>query len=206
MRFLHASGYSVLACDFQAHGESPGNMITFGRLESLDARAALAWLRQKLPQEKVGAIGISLGGAAALLGAKALDVDALVLEAVYPDIESAIDDRLSARIGPLSRLATPLFIAAGKVITGIYPVELRPIDGLARLRAPVFILAGVLDRHTRIAETREMFARANAPKLLWEVEGAAHVDLHAFAREEYERRVMAFFEGPLRRSGSSRAD
>src|SRR6478609_8308141 len=31
-RFLHRSGYSVLLPDFQAHGESTGDFITFGAL------------------------------------------------------------------------------------------------------------------------------------------------------------------------------
>ena len=33
MRFLRDAGYSTLAIDFQAHGESTGDQITLGRLE-----------------------------------------------------------------------------------------------------------------------------------------------------------------------------
>ena len=66
-RILHASGFSVLLFDFQAHGESPGKRITFGYLEALDAEAAVAFVRQRLPGERIGAVGTSLGGAAALL-------------------------------------------------------------------------------------------------------------------------------------------
>ncbi len=200
MSFLHAEGYSVLAFDFQAHGESPGAAITFGKLESHDARAAVAWLRKKLPGEKIAAIGLSLGGAAALLGERPLDVDALVLEAVYPDIRRATQNRLSARIGPLSHVAMPLFLTAGQAIINLNPTELRPIDGLPRFRAPVFIISGTLDWHTPIEETREMFARANAPKFLWEVEGAAHVDLHAFAKQNYESRIREFLDTSLQGS------
>ena len=43
--FLHAAGFTVLAPDFQAHGESPGAHPTFGALESLDAAAAMTFLR-----------------------------------------------------------------------------------------------------------------------------------------------------------------
>jgi uncharacterized protein len=38
-RLLAAAGFSVLLFDFQAHGESSGDRITLGRLESLDAHA-----------------------------------------------------------------------------------------------------------------------------------------------------------------------
>src|SRR6058998_534408 len=37
VRFLHARGYAVLAPDFQAHGESSGEHVTYGVRESLDA-------------------------------------------------------------------------------------------------------------------------------------------------------------------------
>src|SRR5437773_9722004 len=40
-RFLSNAGYSVLLFDFQAHGESVGDHITFGYLESKDAQAAV---------------------------------------------------------------------------------------------------------------------------------------------------------------------
>src|SRR4051812_10569967 len=83
-RFLSRAGYAVLLFDFQAHGESTGEHITFGHLESRDAQAAVNFLRANAPGEKIGVIGVSMGGAAVLLAAPPLAVDALVLEMVYP--------------------------------------------------------------------------------------------------------------------------
>jgi uncharacterized protein len=103
-QILQRAGYSVLLFDFQAHGESPGSHITMGYLESADARAAVDYVRSRAPGQFIGAIGVSLGGAAALLGADPLPVDALVLEAVYPDIEAATANRLSIRLGKLGPL------------------------------------------------------------------------------------------------------
>src|SRR5215510_2529914 len=95
-RLFHAEGFAVLVFDFQAHGESTGTRITFGHREGQDASAAIAYLRTRLPDERIGAIGSSLGGAAALLAPAPLDVDALVLEAVYPDIGTATTNRIRA--------------------------------------------------------------------------------------------------------------
>ena len=97
--FLQEQGFSVLLFDLQAHGESPGRRITFGKLEALDAAAALRFVRGRVPGEQLGAIGVSLGAAAALLGPEPLGLDALVLEAVYPEIDSALANRLRARLG-----------------------------------------------------------------------------------------------------------
>jgi uncharacterized protein len=133
IRFLVGAGYNVAAIDFQAHGESPGDKIAFGRLESADAHAALAWLRHALPKKKIRVIGQSLGGAAALLGEAPLDADALILESVYPDIDRAIDDRMTAALGPLGHLVTPALIAVGRAMTGLDTKELRPIDALEKV-------------------------------------------------------------------------
>ena len=57
MQFLRGAGYSTLAIDFQAHGESTGDQITMGQLESLDARSALKWLRARLPGEPLRCLG-----------------------------------------------------------------------------------------------------------------------------------------------------
>lgn len=65
--WLNREGYSVLLIDLASHGESPGRRITFGAHEADGVRAALGWLKRNLPGEKVGVIGVSLGGAAVLL-------------------------------------------------------------------------------------------------------------------------------------------
>jgi fermentation-respiration switch protein FrsA (DUF1100 family) len=198
MRFLHEAGYAVLAFDFQAHGESTGQRITFGQLEALDAAAAIRWAKQRLPGRKVGVIGASMGGAAMLLGPEPLPIDALILEAVYPDIESATRNRLEAYLGPLGRWGVSPLIAAVKWTIGGDPAALRPIDRIAAAGCPILILGGTQDERTSIAETRALFARAAEPKALWEIEGASHVDLAGFGGDAYRDRVLEFFRRYLR--------
>ena len=195
MRFLHTEGFATLAIDFQAHGMSEGRLITLGARESDDARAALAWLRHRLPDEKIGVIAISLGGAAALVGDTPMAVDAMALESVYPDIFRATLNRFRFVLGPLAGPLTRFALSCGETALGIDALRLRPIEDIARVGAPLFVLSGSSDRWTPIKETRELFARAAAPKLLWEVEGAGHVDLHDFAPAEYRRRMLAFLRG-----------
>ncbi len=62
-RFLHRLGYSVLLIDLPAHGESAGDRVTFGWNESQGVAAALDYLSDALPDEKIGVIGASLGAA-----------------------------------------------------------------------------------------------------------------------------------------------
>jgi pimeloyl-ACP methyl ester carboxylesterase len=197
MRFLHAAGFAVLAIDFQAHGMSGGEIITIGALESFDVRASVDWLRSRLPSEKIGAIAISLGGAAALVGEAPLDVEALALESVYPDIERATSNRFRMYLGPLGAPASRFALSAGGRALGVDPEFLRPVDAVRDFRGAVFVLSGDRDKPTPIAEAIELFDGANEPKRFWAVGGAGHVDLHAYAGQEYERRMLEFLSPVL---------
>src|SRR4051812_25267133 len=55
-RLFVGEGYSVLLFDFQGHGESPGTNVTFGYLESRDARAAVEYVRRRLPGQPIAVV------------------------------------------------------------------------------------------------------------------------------------------------------
>jgi uncharacterized protein len=201
-RFLTGAGYSVLLFDFQAHGESSGEYITFGYLESKDAQAAVEFIHQNNQRnnqrDKIGVIGVSMGGAASLLATPPLAVDALILESVYPTIEEAISDRITMRLGKLGTIFTPLLTYQLKPRLGVGPEELRPIEKADEVILPKYFIFGTEDRHTRIDESRRLYAHAANPKEAWAIEGAGHVDLHEYSKDEYERRVLDYLERFLR--------
>jgi fermentation-respiration switch protein FrsA (DUF1100 family) len=196
--FLHAAGYTALLFDFQAHGESPGEAITFGYRESRNVGDAVAFLRGAVPGVKIGLIGVSLGGASAVLARPLVAVDAMVLEAVYPTIEDAIGDRVALRLGGWARRLTPLFLWQFKPRLGFTSAELRPIERIGAVTVPKLMIAGTADRHTTIAESEALFAAAAQPAEFWAIEGAAHVDFHAFVGAAYETRILGFFARTLR--------
>jgi len=202
-QMLHRAGYAVLLFDFQAHGESPGSYITMGHLESGDARAAVAYARARAPGRFIGAIGVSLGGAAAVLGADPLPIDALILEAVYPDIEAATANRLSMRFGSLGRVLSPLLLAQLGPRLGIGAADLAPIAAIPRVRAPILVIAGGEDRHTTPADSARLFDAAPQPKQLWMIPGAAHVDFASYAGRAYAERVLSFLALASEHQGGS---
>ena len=191
--FLQRAGYSVLLIDFQAHGESPGRNITFGYLESRDVTAALRYLHKELPKDRVGVIGVSMGAAAYVLAEDRPVVDAVVLESMYPTIEQAVRDRLRLHLGRMGPALAPLLVNQLERRLGIEASQLRPINRMQAVHAPLLLVSGTLDRHTDISEARDLFSAASAPKRFWAVEGAGHVDLHQFAGAQYEREITEFF-------------
>ena len=198
--FLRAAGYSILLFDFQAHGESGGEHITYGKLESLDAAAAVEFVKTNAPGERIGVIGASLGGAAALLAEPPLPVDALVLESVFPTLQQATEDRLAIRFGRTGKCFAPLLLWQLPLRLGLSAGELKPAEHARSNTLPKLFIAGTADRHTTLAESKALFAAAAEPKEQWLVEGAAHVDLRSFTRTEYEKRVGDFLRAHLRSS------
>lgn len=198
MRLLNRHGFSVLACDFQAHGESAGEHITFGYLESRDARAVFDHLRRALPEERVGIIGVSLGGASAVLADPPLQADAMVLEAVFASFKTAVENRLAIGLGKAGRRLAPLLLWQVRPRLGFDPGLLQPAARIGRLHAPLLLIAGDADKRATLTEMDEIMARANTPKELWVIAGAGHVDFERFAPYEYERRVVGFLTAHLR--------
>lgn len=196
-RFLAAAGYASVLIDLHAHGSSDGGVITLGAKESLSVQAAVDYAQLRFPCTPTFAIGVSLGGAALLL-APSLELDGLAVESVFPDVVSAIRNRVRARLGPLAGLPSRLLIRQVRPRLGIDPDELRPIDGIAKVTCPVFVMGGALDPHTTMAETQRLHEAAATDKQLWIVPGAAHVDLHQATPKEYELRVLKFLNAHRR--------
>jgi uncharacterized protein len=148
--FLNEVGYTVLAFDFQAHGESPGEYISVGYLESQDARGAIEFLKHAAPGEKIGVIGFSMGGVASVLAYPPLEVDAMVLEIVYPDVLSTTANRLDMYLGRWARGFAPLLTKQFPLRAGIDDRDMRPIARVGSNRVPKLFIAGANDMHTRI--------------------------------------------------------
>ncbi|MBI4940100.1 MAG: alpha/beta hydrolase [Actinobacteria bacterium] len=191
-RWLHAQGYTTLLVDLQSHGESDGEHPTFGRLESRDVAAAVAYLRAEAPGRPVGVVGVSLGGAATVLADPPLDVQAVVLESVYADFGTAVENRLRLRLGPAGPPLSGLLVAQLPLRLGFSADDLRPVDRISGLRAPVLLCRGDTDRHATLAEAKALYAAAPEPKALWVVPGAAHVDLYDADPAAYRARVGDF--------------
>jgi uncharacterized protein len=178
--------------DFQSHGENRGNRITFGDFESRDVTGAIQYLHHELPGEKVAVIGVSMGADAFVLADGRPAVDAVVLEQMYPTIDRAVASRVRSNVGPLAPVFASLVMLEMQSRQEIPANRLRPVDRMAKIGAPVLIVNGTEDNHVTIEEARIEFAAAVPPKELWAVEGAGHVDLYAFAKAQYERRVGDF--------------
>ncbi len=201
-RFLHASGYSVVLIDLPAHGESTGAYISYGHLEAQALTFVWNYLAQQFLKEKIGVIAVSLGAASFVLSNVLSKPNpapsAVVLESMFPTIDAAVTNRARGYLGSFGQWISPAILAQFPLRLGVSPAQLRPLEAITALHAPVLIASGTADPYTPLEETGRIFAAANPPKELWLLEGAKHVDLCDYDFEAYQARVGAFLARYLR--------
>lgn len=197
--WLAGKGYAVLTLDFRGCGESAEAPHSFGLYESRDAKAGFEWLRRRQHGAPVAVVGASLGGAASLLGEDGpVPADALVLQAVYPDIRRAIRNRIAAQSGAApAYLLEPLLSFQSGPRFGVWPSRLSPLEALRRYRGPVLVIGGGDDRSTPPSETKAMFAAAPGPKSLWIAPGVGHSAMTVLRNEPYRRRLLRFLRSSI---------
>jgi dipeptidyl aminopeptidase/acylaminoacyl peptidase len=73
----------------------------------------------------------------------------------------------------------------------------NPIDFAARITAPALLIHGDQDPFVTPAEIETVVARIAGPRELWRVPDAGHREAWARHDEEYNRRIVAWFERHL---------
>jgi fermentation-respiration switch protein FrsA (DUF1100 family) len=199
--WLSRQGYTTLSIDFRGHGGSDLRDRSYGIDEPMDAEAAFRWLRRRQGGGRIAIVGISLGGAAALLGRNGpLPADALVLQAVYPDLRQAIRNRIASRLGPIPAfLLEPLLSVQSRLRFGVPASQVAPIAALPHYRGPILIVGGLDDRSTPPDESRALYAAARVPKALWLIPGRDHEQISDLRDAAYRQRLLGFLGATIGR-------
>lgn len=192
--WLSGLGYATLTIDFRGHGQSTPRPRSFGLNESLDAQAAFQWLKRRQHDAAVAVIGSSLGGAASLIGNPGpLPAEALVLQAVYPDIRHAMWNRIASRLTAIpSYFLEPLLSFQTLLRFGVWPARFSPLAALRQYEGPVLVIGGKQDEYTPPSETQMMFNAAKGPHELWLVPDGDHAAICDLDDPVYRAHIEAF--------------
>ncbi len=198
---LHGAGFTVLLFDLRNRGESGGEFVSFGFFEKEDALAAVDYLnsRDDLGELRIGMLGLSQGGAAAIFAAAASEeVLAVVAEAPFKSVDSAVAQSFTHFIGLPAFPFAPITVWLTELRIGIDSGQIVPEKTVSELSPrPVLIVHGQDDETISPADSEAVFAAAGEPKELWLIPGTGHGEGAITAAEEYRERIVAFFEDNL---------
>jgi len=184
-------GYGVLSWDARAHGQSQGEICTFGYYESrLDVQAALDFLASEPDIEHIGAFGESMGAATLIMAtAEHPQIEALIADSAF----AAIQDMLS-EVAP-HPIFQPFIRFFAERETQLKMDNLRPVDVISKISPrAVFIIHGDSDQTVPPDSALRLFEASGEPKQLWVEPGIEHMATFAAKPEEYEQRVIAFLD------------
>lgn len=162
-------GFDVVAYDSRAHGESEGDVCTYGYYEKSDLSRVLAGI-----SSPIVLLGTSLGAAVALqTAAEDNRVAVVVAVAAFSDLRTVASER------------APFFASKGNIEDALGIAEnlakfkvddVSPVLAAARIGIPVLVIHGEADKETSPAHSVRVHGALRGPKELILVPHAGHND------------------------------
>jgi uncharacterized protein len=194
-RVLVRHGYGVLLLEPRGQGGSEGDVDRWEGDRDLLAGAAYLAGRPDVDPGRVGGIGFSVAGEALLEAA-----------AQSPAFAAVVSEGAGERMGDEDRSGTGRVLAAPTLAMMTAAIRVFSnqgppppiVDRVGRI-APRAVFLVYADPGMGGESTRQprYYAAAGEPKAIWKVPGASHTGGIDAAPDEYERRVVGFFDESL---------
>ncbi len=201
-RMLVNHGYGVLLFDRRGEGASDGDPNVFGWAGDRDLHAATAYLRSRpdVDPERIGAIGLSVGGEMLIHAAAHSDAFKAIVS------EGASGQSIRDHFDTDGTFEAITGYAAVTSATAVFTSTLPPpslSSEVARIAptAAFFVYGENGQGGTEEQPNKRFYAAAHEPKRIWEVPNGQHIAGITTEPAEYERRVIGFFDRYLRSSG-----
>jgi dipeptidyl aminopeptidase/acylaminoacyl peptidase len=196
-------GYAVLLPDARAHGESGGEIATYGVKESDDIHRWVSWIYEHdvASSQCVYGFGESYG-AALMLQSLAAEPRfcAVAVESSFSTAREMSYERVSS---PLHlqpwfgrTLGLPVIESAvlyARMRYGINLLQPNPLNALKHSTVPVLLIHGEEDRSISPRHAIMLAAAAPDHVQLWLVPNAFHTGAWSAAHQEFEDRVLGWF-------------
>ncbi len=194
---LARHGYGVLLIDPRPCAK-PDAAFTAGYTEVDDVAGALAFVQAQpgVESNRIGALGFSVGGATAIFSAAQLEgIRAVVSEGNFYNLGDDIANT-GGNNTPLESFYTQAILFFYRRQTGVDAHLIGPINVIGQISPrPVLLIFG--EHEVVSGHAHEQFTAAGEPKSLWIVPGVGHGGYIQTWPEEYEARVVSFFDEAL---------
>lgn len=194
-------GYAVLLPDARGHGESGGDMATYGIKDSDDIHRWVSWIYQHDPPQCVYGFGESYGAALMLQSLAAESrYCAVAVESAFSSAREMSYERVSGpfRMRPwfgktIARPAIESAVIYSRIRYGINLLRPNPLEAVKHSSVPVLLIHGENDRNISPHHSQLIAQAAPDHVQLWLVPNAWHTGAWAAAHQEFEERLLGWF-------------
>lgn len=195
--FLRRKGFGVLLLDLRNHGESEGNLTTFGVEETRDLAAAVDFIQQREGSEtQIAALGHSLGAGVVLLAAAGMpEIRAVIAVSPFTSLEDNVSEGVRNLTGLDPVFFSPLVLFYAQLQTGVNISAVRPVDLIGRISPrPVLLIHGAKDDLLPVRNSYQLYEAAREPKELVIYPGVGHGGFIFQEPKLYPKKIGAFLE------------
>ena len=195
---MYRHGYGVLLTSIRAHDYSEGELITFGihEIDDMEAWYKFLLLRSDIGASKIGIIGNSYGGMLAIqFAAQNENIKAVVANCAVSSLNDTVSTSVTHFTGLPNFPFVPLITFWAENETGFKKEDIDATKWIADISPrPVFLMQGGADTVISADSGQRLYDAAGEPKELWFDPALGHVEFDTERAEEYEARVVAFFD------------
>lgn len=193
-------GYDTIAYDQRFSGENMAEYNTFGVLEASDARAAIAYIKEKYPDGKVILWGESMGALTSVIaaGKNESNIDYLILESPVSNGQTMIVDQMKD-IAKDQAIPLSFLVRMGDLYSKLkLGYKFANMDGTSYMKnitIPTLITNSKTDSLTPPYMAEDLYAaKPDDKKELITVDGYKHASFAYKDREGYKKIIGDFLE------------
>lgn len=195
---MYRHGYGVLLTTVRAHDHSDGETITFGRDEVNDMEAWYQYLisRDDIDPDKIGILGNSYGGMLAIqFASQNQNIKAVVAHSAFSSLNDTVETSVTYFTDLPAFPFAPLIVFWAERESGFTTEDIDATKWISRISPrPVFLLQGGVDVVISPDSGQRLYDAAGEPKELWFDPELGHVKFDSERAEEFEKRVVRFFD------------
>ena len=191
----YKKGFSILAPDQRAHGQSEGSYTSFGIKEKEDMKARISWIKDMDKDAKIIVHGESMGAATTMFLA-ADNPDNLVAFIEDCGYTSFYDMQIDQLKGDLGFLVYPITFI-GNIIGKIRfssDFHKSNIDSMKNTKIPGLFIHGKADRIVPIQMCYKVYKNHPGKKSLYTPKAADHAECKFYDQDEYFRQIFEFLD------------
>lgn len=201
---LRNNGYASILCEMRAHGESEGDIISFGYKEHLDVKAVVDYIKKqdKYKDTPIVVYGLSMGGAVAINAIGEIpEIDGLISMSAFSSFEDVFYDSM------INMGMPKLFCALEKPFVKLYAgykfgfsnIDINPKNQIKKLGdRPALVFHSKEDSQVPYSSYERIMKNTSGKIETWVKDGDYHIPtdslLDPILDADYIGHIMGFLD------------